>query len=211
MSHLIPDGVENPGVLINNYETVKALQQAIINAPRDINIMRKNFMRAIEDDAWMFRLDPHTGEMFRYDNFKKFISDKMPGGLEANVEMIRSFLGDGAERERFDKLLQMETVKVTPVPQNTGRPEKVRKNSICVPLSKGGNDRRIARLKRDHADIADRLANGEFKSIAAAERAARGEEPHPAYPKKTALMWLDHWWDKADEETRQEFRRKHGI
>lgn len=42
-------------------------------------------------------------------------------------------------------------------------------------------------------------------SLAAAERWAKGEEPHPAYPKKTARMWLDHWWNKADEETRQEF------
>jgi len=48
-------------------------------------------------------------------------------------------------------------------------------------------ERRIARLKRDHPDIGERLDRGEFKSVAAAERAARGEEPNQPRKKKTPL------------------------
>jgi len=51
-----------------------------------------------------------------------------------------------------------------------------------VPSStSGGNSstRRIRRLLRDKPEVVDRLRSGEFKSVAAAERWARGEDPHP--------------------------------
>lgn len=67
---------------------------------------------------------------------------------------------------------------------------------------------RIRRLRRDCPEAAERLERGEFRTVAAAERWAKGEEPHPAYPKKTALTWLEHWWSKADEKTRREFRER---
>ena len=52
-------------------------------------------------------------------------------------------------------------------------------NSSQVP--KGGNKAayRLAKLKRDHPDIADRVANGEFKSVAMAERVAGIKPPLP--------------------------------
>jgi hypothetical protein len=46
---------------------------------------------------------------------------------------------------------------------------------------------RIRRLRRDHPDVAARLDAGEFKSVAAAERASRGEEPNPPRRMPAAL------------------------
>jgi hypothetical protein len=49
---------------------------------------------------------------------------------------------------------------------------------------------RAARLRSDHPDIADRMAAGEFRSVAHAERVARGE-PEPVRPKPLYARWDD--------------------
>lgn len=66
-----------------------------------------------------------------------------------------------------------------------GRPKDSLDNSGNVQPNKGGNSSatRIARLKRDHPDVAARLAEGEFKNVRDAERAAG----LPVPPLKTAL------------------------
>jgi hypothetical protein len=92
--------------------------------------------------------------------------------------------------------------------QHTTKDVPKSENGTSYPRGSNQASTRVRRLRRDHRDIAERLEQGEFKSVAAAERAARGEEPHPAYPKKTAAMWLEHWWNKADEKTRREFLAK---
>ena len=55
-----------------------------------------------------------------------------------------------------------------------------------IPLSKGPTkDRLAARLKRDHPDIAARVANGEFKSIRAAALEAGIVKPMRSIPVDT--------------------------
>ncbi|CAK0778701.1 conserved hypothetical protein [Gammaproteobacteria bacterium] len=58
------------------------------------------------------------------------------------------------------------------ITERLDKAENVKSNS-------GGNSKeyRAAKLKRDHPEIADRLANGEFKSIREAERAAGMKVP----------------------------------
>jgi hypothetical protein len=58
-------------------------------------------------------------------------------------------------------------------------------NSRNVQLNSGGNSvaSRVARLKRDHPEVAERLAAGEFRNVRDAERAAG----LPVPPLKTAL------------------------
>jgi hypothetical protein len=102
----------------------------------------------------------------------------------------------------------MEAAGGAPEGNKNASKNKVSKNENDTPcLPKGTTSaRRIARLKRDMPEAAKRLAAGEFKSVAAAERWSRGEEPHPAYPKKTALTWAKHWWEKLTPKERREFR-----
>jgi hypothetical protein len=57
-------------------------------------------------------------------------------------------------------------------------------------------------LTSHHPDIAKRLAVGEFRSVRAAAIAAG------IVKVKTPGEQLWHWWKKADEEQRAEFRRK---
>jgi hypothetical protein len=58
---------------------------------------------------------------------------------------------------------------------------KTHKKEKSLPLPKGSNTaaRRVAKLKRAHPAIAERLAAGEFKSVAAAERATRSKDYPP--------------------------------
>ena len=76
-----------------------------------------------------------------------------------------------------------ETMAKAPELKPTGRPRADdEKGTKQVPLSKGGNDRLAARLKRDHPAIAARVANGEFKSIRAAALEAGIVKPMRSIP-----------------------------
>lgn len=81
-------------------------------------------------------------------------------------------------------------------------------NENIQPSGQGGTSRtaRVARLKRDHPDIAQRLAAGEFKSVAAAVRAARGEDPHPPRRLPPALELAKRAYARLDAAERQEFK-----
>jgi hypothetical protein len=60
----------------------------------------------------------------------------------------------------------------------------------------------VRRLKRDHPEIAEALARGEFKSARAAGIAAGIVKP------KTPLDHLRHWWKKADSKERKAFHKE---
>ena len=76
-----------------------------------------------------------------------------------------------------------ETMAKAPDLKPNGRPRADDgKGTKQVPLSKGGNDRLAARLKRDHPEIAARVANGEFKSIRAAALEAGIRRPMRSVP-----------------------------
>lgn len=64
---------------------------------------------------------------------------------------------------------------------------------------------RVAKLKRDHPDIAERLAAGEFKSVSAAERAA-GVETYTKLSKlDKVLNQTLKAWSEASEDERSAF------
>ena len=70
--------------------------------------------------------------------------------------------------------------------QPEGRPSKDRKLVQRTRLGTGNSkDRLAARLKRDHPDIAARVANGEFKSIRAAALEAGIVKPMRSIPVDT--------------------------
>jgi hypothetical protein len=104
----------------------------------------------------------------------------------------------------------------------TARAETARRLAQEVaPLAKHGGDRKhddrvdqdsnttlkargaaylAARLKRDHPEIAARLAQGEFKSVRAAAKVAG------LVREKSPLDELRRWWRKADAADRAAFR-----
>jgi hypothetical protein len=104
--------------------------------------------------------------------------EKPYGSLEA---MLKAELGVSKEESLRQKAAQIVAQNVSAAaPRGTNQYSEDGTKMQKVPSSRGNRaDVRVARLKRDHPAIAGRLAAGEFRSVAAAERAARGEEPHP--------------------------------
>jgi hypothetical protein len=67
---------------------------------------------------------------------------------------------------------------------------------------------RIRKLRRDCPEAAQKLERGEFKSVAAAERWARGEEPHPPRKLPSPLDVLRRAWAKASAAQRRAFLKE---
>ncbi len=82
-------------------------------------------------------------------------------------------------------------------PATTGRPKK---GTTLVPLSKGGNDRLAARIKRDHPDIAAAVERGEYTSMRQA--ALEAGIIKSADPYRTACRL----WEKMNAEQRAAFK-----
>lgn len=78
------------------------------------------------------------------------------------------------------------------------------KNENGISTPRGGNNQpyRIAKLKRDYPAIAERLAQGEFKNVREAERAAGLNVP----PKLSRVRKLIRAYDRLTESEQSEFR-----
>jgi Arc/MetJ-type ribon-helix-helix transcriptional regulator len=88
----------------------------------------------------------------------------------------------------------------------------VKEKEKPTPLPKGdSSERKIARLRRDHPDIAARLEKGEFPSVAAAVRAANGQPAIKQRKKATPLDQLRAAWSKASDEERKAFMEISGL
>ena len=75
------------------------------------------------------------------------------------------------------------------------------KKENVTPKERGNSkEYRIAKLKRDYPEIAERLINGEFKTVAAAERAAGIGKP-----KMTAVEKVVKAFDRLSDEEKAEF------
>src|SRR4051794_20631256 len=88
--------LENPGRLVNNQQTIESLQRAVLNAPRDLNILRSDLAEALRCGAWQDRLDTRRGKRFTYsaDQFLTFITDPLPRGLDTTPKILRSLIED---------------------------------------------------------------------------------------------------------------------
>ena len=137
-----------------------------INVPYDCRSLI-NFV----DEAASHRIWEHTGHAD--------LDDYIHHGLDIDPELVEwarlglSVIGKekpvslGVAIDAGKKVA--ETMAKAPDLKPNGRPRADDgKGTKQVPLSKGGNDRLAARIKRDHPEIAARVANGEFKSIRAA-------------------------------------------
>lgn len=125
----------------------------------------------------------------------------------AQIEEGKGFAGPVSVNQAYEAV---KAAKVIPTltPHGTNQHvEDITKTENVMSSTKQGNSRnyRVARLKRDHPEIVERLAAGEFKSVSAAERAAKGEEPHPKRKEPTALELLKRAWGKASKKEKDAF------
>src|SRR5262245_47111748 len=81
---------------------------------------------------------------------------------------------------------------------NNGRPKK---GTNIVPLSKGGNDRNVARIARDRPDILRVKKDAEFKSVRAADI------KEGIVKATTPLVDMKRAWKKATKREKEEFMK----
>jgi hypothetical protein len=134
------------------------------------------------------------------------VDDLIQNGLELEPEEIRiavrwlelnepeSAIGLPEVQTRAQKAQAAALANPEPVRQTAGNPTGANQHTPRNPdkeenhkdSSQYGTSSayRVRKLRRDHPEVADRLDAGEFPSVAAAERAAQGEEPNP--PRKAA-------------------------
>lgn len=168
---------------------------------------------------WQRRAMPPDGKIFELERFEDYLikpfrrglgfsswwaihcalETQGPDGLEA-IDMIRKEIGAAVyersvERDRWRILGHGRAVR-----DAAGRPAKNDNSTVSqITGGQGTTARIIARLKRDAPDIADRLARGEFKSAAAAARAAGFKiDPSP-------ISQLRRWWRRASDDERAAF------
>ena len=155
-----------------------------INVPYDCRSLI-NFV----DEAASHRIWEHTGHAD--------LEDYIHQGLDIDPELVEwarlglSVIGKekpvslGVAIDAGKKVA--ETMAKAPELKPTGRPRADDgKGEQCTPLQKGNSkDRLAARIKRDHPDIAARVANGEFKSIRAAALEAGIVKPMRSIPVDT--------------------------
>ncbi len=147
-----------------------------------------------------------SGRAFK--TYEEFCTAPHPYGLGYRPEDIDRVIGERAHAERAAKTLEAARENQEPLNGKAGRPKGNDSKSTKGNHSRGGNNTayRVQRLRRDAPAIAARLDAGEFKSVAAAERAANGQEPDPPRKTKTPGEWLTHWWAKATSAERRAFR-----
>ncbi len=203
----------DPGPLVDNQMTVQTLQKAVLNAPRDLDILRGSLRRLLTRNAWRDRLDPHRLARFTYsaEEFVKFVSDPLPEGLDTSVEVLRKLIAEDVE------LLAMFEEAVTRGPGGNNNPEgnnqhgereEVNHDNVMIdhptpPQALQGNSLSYAarRLARDRPDLLVKVKSGELSCHAAMVAAGFRKVP-------TALDLLRRDWAKATDTERFQFLRE---
>lgn len=172
---------------------------------------------------WRRRAMPPDGKIFELDSFEDYLMKPFRDGLgfkswwaidcalktqgevgREAIAMIEQEIGREKYRDNVNQS-RLETVSQGSPALNRadsgglgGRGHKAQRVARSF-SGDGSADRIVARLKRDHPDIADRLARGEFKSAAAAARAAGIRAG------STPLQKLRYAWKAASDEERAMF------
>jgi len=169
--------------------------------PEDVR--RKLALMIPSDWCVLLELAEHRLDVYGFPTLKEFLETpyekggvgiKLPDAINlihANVNTNPRYRWKGEELEK--KLGVSELAKSVPsvIERGEGNKEGINQHKRRIldktenvkyppkPSEQGGNSKvyRIAKLKRDYPDIAQRLMDGEFKSISEAERAAGVRPP----------------------------------
>jgi hypothetical protein len=139
------------------------------------------------------------------ETFYRFCLNIDPASLPKILEGYKVLAAQGLTPTHWRQAV--DAVKPL-IKTNQGRPKK--DNSYGANIKAAGTSATyyIARIKRDRPDIAERLANGEFRSVAAAAKAA-GIKIKDSRAKP--LINLRYWWRKCSNEQRQSFLTEIGA
>lgn len=143
----------------------------------------------VEFEGWRKLESSHSKP---YRDFQEFCLDKRPHGLGVTRDRVVKWC------ERFSWATTSQAVandpEVKPLEEHK-RPDKGYDITFSTQDGKRGTaaEYLVRRLKRDHPDLAEKLARGEFKSARAAAIAAGIVKPPPPLEvARKAFLKLDH-------------------
>lgn len=205
-------GQDDAQTLVNNQEFVDALQQAVINAPRDIDMLATSLFNALTSNAWMDRIDHRRGKRFRSQSFVKFVTDPLPEGLGTTIETLRKLLNDYPEElvlleQALDHGPGAPEGNTNAVKKDEGEEGETNHDVVMncplqPPQAEQGNSKSYAirRLTRERPDLLEKVRKGETSCNAAMIEAGFRKVP-------TILDVLKKAWARATPQEREAFRK----
>jgi len=202
---------------------IRLAQNSAVSEESSARYLINKLDQLIEANTWPKRLEGQPKTWARF--CKEVIGYDLDyiTTIESGIKLLDS---KGVENPTIQEAhaagsRQEQAVKVArenqePLREKAGRPSKPEmvlnsKNSTISKPSgkpkKGSTSAktRVKQLRRDHPEIAERLEKGEFKSVAAACRAAKGKEPDPPRKTPSPLDLLRKAWSRATPEERRAF------
>jgi hypothetical protein len=154
----------------------------------------KHALEVFDTNKGYQQLDDAFGHPF--PSFRAFCIAKPPHGLGYDPVIL-----DMLQRDLRQITLGELLAEIDPLPQHGGDHKSEEYQDRRVYLEKSGRDSRyrLARLKRDHAPIAEALERGEYPSVRAACKAA-GFVRDP-----TPLDYLHRYWRQVAPDDRLRF------
>jgi len=199
---------QDTGPLVANFEQVQRLQSAVLNAPRDVNMLRMALGNTLRLGAWLDRLDPRQGKRFQFsaEQFLEFIKRPVPDGLQTDVETIRRFIADEPE---VAVLFEQAITRTSGGPNNphgcVGKPREEKNNLDnikvdSVPTYPTGTSSAAAirRLAKDRPDLLEEVKAGKVSPHRAMVQAGFRKVPTP-------YEVMCRAWLKATKEERDRF------
>jgi len=123
---------------------------------------------------WRQRIDKDTGQVYTFERFEDFVKTKPTAGIGASMKMLRDICReDPVALDLMDQAVQR--------PHGGTRVKML--NQQLEPetgTEQGGSDRHLRRLRRDRADLHERVLSGEMTASEAAVQAG-------FYPKRVSI------------------------
>lgn len=147
--------------LVENDYVVDALRNAIVEGGFGLSNAPKAMRRIAELGAWRKRKIARTGKIIEFDSFRDFVTTPPLEGLGTTIEVLRSMCGDDPTVvELLDEPLRQP-----------GSPPKTERNRSNITVRGTTEDYTRRRLRRDRADLYQRVLAGELSAHAAAQEA----------------------------------------
>lgn len=163
----------------------------------------KSLFASFREAAYYRNCTKENGEPF--GSWQEFVEYRDPFGLGLPVSVVEAIMAEPDEQK-----LIADVVASVPALAKPGRPPKGSENpdrASRFPMGTNSPRYQLARIKRDHPDLAARIQAGELSVRDAAKQVGIVKPRKPS----TDLDALRTAWRRASEESRRAFLRELGA
>lgn len=179
---------------VGHWTVVREVIHSTADGAMILSAMPGIVRRLLDEEAWREFEAPGAGTV-EHDSFTEFIEDKPPKGLDGKRAQLLALCGsDEALTKRVRGMLAGDIEPLGPPKVHTGA-SSVGQRTVGETAS---TDYEIARLKRDHPELAEQVVRGDLTPYAAAKQA--GIRPPRIYltnPERIAKSLKRHLDEEA--------------